>query len=94
MKRIIFAILLVTAFASCRKKYVCSCTTTVIYPGNAEDVYQSGKDPYSKKMTAAQAKAACDKQGKDLDNMYYNAFTNNGQESAGGYSTSTSCTIQ
>ncbi|MGZ3930545.1 MAG: hypothetical protein ACXVPQ_08320 [Bacteroidia bacterium] len=94
MRNIILTVLLVTALVSCKKNYTCSCTTTIIYPNNSQDVYQSGTDPYSKKMTEAQAQAACDKQGRDLDKMYLNAFTDNGQYSSGGYSAKTSCSIR
>lgn len=94
VKKMILSAAVAAAFISCRKHYTCSCSTHVMYPDQTQDVYQSIGKPYSQKLTKNQAVTVCRKEEKDLDSMYVHALTDNGQHSAYGISTSSSCLIQ
>ena len=93
MKKISFLIISLVLLASCKKKYNCFCNTTIKYP-SGQDYYVSNNKPMSEKMNKKQAKATCDNEAENINQTYYNFFTNNGNWSANGTTFYTQCSVQ
>ena len=71
--------IVVIAIISCKKTYTCDCETdTVIsFMGSGDSIYSKSKTvPYSEKMTAAQAKSACDHEASSIKTTEENAIKN------------------
>ena len=98
MKKIIFLIIIASAFSACKKTYTCSCQTTESYPGSAgypSTYYESTPDiSYTKQMTKRKATAACEHEGKSINQTYVNIKTNNGQSNLVGVSFNTECKLK
>lgn len=93
MKKIIFLSLLVVSFASCKKKYNCRCTTTVIYQ-SSQSSYSSKNVPMKEKMKEKQAKAVCANEAENINATYTNYITNNGNWSSNGVNAHTTCALE
>ena len=71
--------IVVIAFISCKKTYTCDCKTNAVisFMGSGDSIYSKSKTvPYSEKMTAAQAKSACDHEASSIKTTEEN-FINN-----------------
>ncbi len=67
------------AIISCKKTYTCDCKTNAVisFMGSGDSIYSKSKTvPYSEKMTAAQAKSACDHEASSIKTTEEN-FINN-----------------
>lgn len=93
MKKIIFLSLLIISFTSCKKKYNCRCTTTIIYQ-SSQSSYSSKNVPMKEKMTEKQAKAVCANEVENIDATYNNYITNNGNWSSNGITPHTTCALE
>jgi hypothetical protein len=91
MKKIIFLLVITACFSSCKKTYTCNCVTTFTYPGTSypDDTYSSTPDiSYTQNMSKRKATAACEHEGKNINQTYTNMRTGNGQtNSSAGIST-------
>ncbi|MBL7933768.1 MAG: hypothetical protein JNL60_17830 [Bacteroidia bacterium] len=94
MKRLLILILPLI-FVNCRKKYNCSCSTTITdqsYYNNAYHVSET--KPMNRKMTKKEAKAVCDHEADNINDTYTNLFTANGTQSSGGLTVKTTCALK
>ncbi len=95
MTRFLFlAILLLTGLSACKKKYNCSCTTTVYYVYNQQSYVVSDTKPMDKKLSKKEASAVCDHEAKNINDTYTNLFTNNGNQSSNSTRANTSCVLK
>lgn len=82
-------------FISCRKKYDCSCSTTVTDPSSYNNAYHvSETKPMIRKMTKKEASAVCDHEADNISDTYKNLFTANGTQSSGGITVKTNCKLK
>jgi hypothetical protein len=96
IKKIILTLVIAVSLTSCKKTYTCNCVTTFDYSGSPSSTFASTPDvAYTNKMTKKKATAACQHEGKNINNTYTNILTNNGQGSVpGGTSVSTDCSLK
>lgn len=69
--------IVVLAIISCKKTYTCYCETDTVISsmGSGDSIYsKSTTVPYSEKMTAAQAKSACDHEAASIKTTEENAI--------------------
>jgi hypothetical protein len=93
MKHLILLLIIVATITSCRKKYNCYCSTTVVN-GYINDFHVSRSKPMSEKMTKKQAKAVCDHEAESINDTYTNLFTNSGTQSSSGWVATTYCKVE
>jgi hypothetical protein len=95
MKNATLFLILVLFLVSCKKKYNCSCSTTIIDTYYYSQAYHvSETKPMSKKMTKKEAEAVCEHEEKNINDTYMNLFTNSGTQSSYGMSATTVCKIK
>lgn len=76
-----------------RKRYTCSCKTT-LSDGNGQPVmYETKKKPISEKMRKDQAETVCEHERANINKTYTNIATNNGTRNA-NFLASTTCKVE
>ncbi|PBQ31869.1 hypothetical protein CNR22_08830 [Sphingobacteriaceae bacterium] len=93
MKKIITLLVFASpGLISCKKTYVCECTTSSNYTGTT-DYNKSSAKTYGSKMTKKQATAACDHEAESIESTFENSFSENGT-AATNATVMTSCELK
>lgn len=93
---IVFCIIITT---SCKKSYVCECTTSYTFlltnGGTATNKFDADEKAYDKKLTKSKAETACIHQRNQIEASFTEAITNNGANPLQkGEKVSTECSIK
>jgi hypothetical protein len=94
MKNILLLFIIVVFISSCKKKYNCHCSTTIITASLTQEYYVSKTKPMDAKMNKYQAKAVCDHEAENIKTTYVNLITNNGNYSSNGTKVTTNCILE
>ena len=98
MKNLLCLILFIAIFPSCKKKaYNCFCSTTILYPpkyGGGQNYFVSNNKPMEVKMKEKQAKAVCDREADNINQVHINYWTDNGKYPTDGVTFTTRCNLQ
>ena len=96
MKTILFISISLFFLSACKKKYNCTCSTTITYTStsNNQDYVTSKTSPMSVKMSEKQAKDVCAHESDNIDATYRNIFNNNGTRNSSVQSVKTNCLLK
>ena len=81
IKSVFLCQVLLLSLSACKKRYTCSCTST-LSSGSAQEDYKSKIEVMSEKMTMEQAQAVCDHEEENINRTHTNVATNNGTRNA------------